>query len=311
MKKLRSRLRVPRVLLEWLDRFFEVQGIERSIVLASQAFTALFPLLIVYASIAPRVDGDNFADSIVDRFELTGSAADSVHTAFAPPDTVQGGVTFGSVLFLILAALAFTRTFQRIYEHAWRLDSIGMRGTGWGLIWLGATAIWYSVRPATELEIGPLFDTIVTLSFGAGIWILTPYLLLARRLPWQRLFPSALLTAIVMSGVSVAGLVYVPRNVASSAEQFGVIGVAFALLGWLVVLGFAITMSATGGAVLTEELERHSGWKLTQYLTLKYEQPKDDEHEEENGAEDRPHGGERSPGEHGEHPERGGAPHGT
>ena len=41
------------------------------------------------ASIAPRVDGDNLADSIVDRFELHDAAAQSVHTAFAPPDTVQ------------------------------------------------------------------------------------------------------------------------------------------------------------------------------------------------------------------------------
>jgi membrane protein len=239
----------------WVKRFFEIQGIDRSIVLAAQAFTALFPLLIVYASIVPHASGLDFADTLIDRFDLDGAAAESVRQAFAPPDTVQSSVSIVSVIFVVVAALAFTRAFQRIYEEAWRLERRGARDSVWGLAWLGAMVVAYSIGPVITVSLGGLLDSAVTLTTAAGLWLLTPYLLLARRLPWRRLVPGALLTATIMTAVGVASAIFVPPSVTSSADQFGIIGVAFALLGWLVVIGFAVTIAATGGAVITEQIE--------------------------------------------------------
>ena len=38
----------------WASRFIEVQGIDRAMALAAQAFSALIPLLIVITAIVPR-----------------------------------------------------------------------------------------------------------------------------------------------------------------------------------------------------------------------------------------------------------------
>ena len=65
----------------WARRFFEVEGIDRSIVLGAQAFTALLPLLIVYASVAPHATGRDFADGAIDRFDLSGATAESFRRA--------------------------------------------------------------------------------------------------------------------------------------------------------------------------------------------------------------------------------------
>jgi membrane protein len=252
--------RIPRTvafLFGWFKRFIEIEGIDRSIVLAAQAFTALFPLLIVYSSLAPRADGDDFADSLVERLDLHGAAADSVRTAIAPPDTVAGSVTALGILFVIFSALSFTRALQRTYERSWRLEKAGLTANGWGLAWLLTIVIAYSIRPLLRVKIGFVIDAAVTLSLSAAVWCLTPYMLLARRLPWRRLMATAVMTAVGETALGVVAAIYLPDAVSSSAQRYGAIGVAFALLGFMVASGAVITVAAAGGATFDqrEDLE--------------------------------------------------------
>ena len=46
-----------------------------------------------------------------------------------------------------------------------------------------------------------------------------------------------MLTAIGMAGVGVWAVIWMPHTLATSARQFGVIGIGFALLTYLVVVG--------------------------------------------------------------------------
>jgi len=59
-------------------RFLRLGGLDRCIVLSSQAFTALIPLLIVYAAVVSRKSGQDFADQLVRIFHLTGNSAADV-----------------------------------------------------------------------------------------------------------------------------------------------------------------------------------------------------------------------------------------
>src|SRR3712207_162561 len=49
----------------WASRFIEVQGIDRAMALAAQAFSALIPLLIVVTALVPRDDELDFADGVI------------------------------------------------------------------------------------------------------------------------------------------------------------------------------------------------------------------------------------------------------
>jgi membrane protein len=86
------------------------------------------------------------------------------------------------------------------------------------------------------------------------LWLGTPYILLARRVPWRRLMPTACITGIGMTALALSTAVWMPRTVAASSQQFGVIGVAFALLSWLVAAGVVLVLSAAGGVVIDERL---------------------------------------------------------
>src|ERR1700759_2439304 len=115
--------------------------------IGASAYTALFPLLIVYASVLPRDSNRSFAETLIKRMDLSGSTADAVRAAFAPPGAVQSGVTVLSVVLLIISALSFSRALQRLYEGAFGLEKRGMRDTKYDLLWLAVICAEAVVRP--------------------------------------------------------------------------------------------------------------------------------------------------------------------
>ena len=242
-----------------VERFVALQGVDRAAAIGGQAFTALIPLLIVYSTVIPSTDGDDFADEIIDRFELTGAAARTVEQAFAPPETVADSISAFSVFLLVISALAFTRALQRLYELAHDLPPMGMRGTPWGLGWLAFVVVYVTLRPEIVEGTGIGLEIALSIALGTVLWLGTPYLLLARRLPYRRLLPTALLTAFGMTALALSSVIWLPRTMASSAAQFGFIGVAFAMLGWLVAAGFVLVgMAAAGAALDARRRGRHA-----------------------------------------------------
>lgn len=242
------------VLRRALHRFFELEGFDRAMALAGQAFAALLPLLIVLGAVSPT-SGEDAADAFIDRLDLSGASAAVVQEAVADPAEVQSGVSVLGFAILVIAALAFTRALQRLYVRAWRLEKLGLRGNTWGLEWLALLAVYLSLQPAiVELFDGAL-ATAISLALSCLLWLLTPWLLIGRRLPWQRLLPQAALTALGLSALGVASVIYMPRAVADAAAQFGFIGVAFALLSWLFAFALVLVVMAALGSTLVERPE--------------------------------------------------------
>jgi membrane protein len=239
---------------EWIARFIAVQGIDRAMAIGAQAYTALFPLVIVYASLLPN--DRNFADTLVTRFGLTGASAESVQNAFAPAGTVQSSVTGLGLTLLLISALAFTRGLQRLYEGVFGLPSLGMRNTKWALLWLAVVCAFLTVRPLVIGWLEGVLESTGSLVISAIVWLVTPYLLLGRRMHWKRLAPIAVLSTVGMTGVGIWSVLWLPRTLASSSAEFGVIGVGFALLTWLVGIACVLVAAAAGGATITERFER-------------------------------------------------------
>ena len=65
-----------------------MQGVDRSMAIAAQAYSAFLPLMIVYASLLPRTENVSFAEVLCKALGLTGATADSVRQAFAPAGAV-------------------------------------------------------------------------------------------------------------------------------------------------------------------------------------------------------------------------------
>jgi membrane protein len=240
-------------LLRWgrdaLRRLLELEFVDRSLVVGAQAFSALIPLLIVLASVGAS-NGGSFADSVIARFRLDGAGAEAVRETFAAPAD-NGTITVLGAVVVVYSTLAFTRALQRTFELTWDLPRRGVKGTGWGLVWIGVFALYWALFPSVDDGLPRVVGIVVALTGAFGLWLLTPYLLLARRVPWRRLVPQAALTAVGMTILSVGSVLYVPRAIEKSADEFGAIGVAFTMLSVLWAGGFVLVTAAAIGAFVT------------------------------------------------------------
>ncbi|HEY6761083.1 MAG TPA: hypothetical protein VI318_16415 [Baekduia sp.] len=245
-----------------LTRLISLEILDRSLVIGAQAFSALIPLLIVIAGVGSS-DGSSFADTLIDRFDLKGDTADAVHQTFGG-GTGGTSVTTISVLIVIFSSLSFTRAVQRTFELTWGLPKRGMRATGWNLAWLAAFAAYLTIFPVVRGAFEGWPYNIVSLCGTFVLWLVTPYLLLARRIPWRKLIPQAGLSAAGMTLLAGGLLIYIPRALQSAAGEFGAIGIAFVLLTALWAGGFVLVTAAAVGAYVSTTTWLASSGSATQ-----------------------------------------------
>jgi membrane protein len=238
-----------------LERFVALEGFDRAMALAGQMFAALMPLLIVVGAVTPG-GGKDVADGLTKRLNLSGGAANTLHQAVAQPASIRSSVTALGVFLLLVSALSFTRALQRLYLRAWRLPTLGVAANGWGLIWLAAFSVYWILQPVVVGVFGGLLADVMTVALSAALWLFTPWILVGKRIPWRRLVPQAGLTAIGLGAVTVGALVYGPRAMTSTANQFGFIGVAFTLISLLFFASLVLVVAAAVGATLVEPAAR-------------------------------------------------------
>ena len=168
---------------------------DRALALATQAFVALVPMLIVVAAAMPDEGRAALGGYVVDHLRLSGSAAGDVHELVRRPPQPTEPVTLVGVVVLVVSVLGFTRTLQRAYQAAWRLSPQGVWGYAWGL--LGAVAL--IAETVVFLLIGLLVDgavlptVLLRLVVSVLMWWPVQWLLLGRRVGWRRLLPGAAL----------------------------------------------------------------------------------------------------------------------
>lgn len=120
-----------------LRTFVAMQGVDRAMVVASQAFTALIPLLMLVSALAPASNRDVVAEAVTRRFGLDGSAAAAVEQVFSSSQQATTGLLSG--LLLVFSGVSLTRRLQRMYQQAWRVQpAAGVRGSINATLALGA-----------------------------------------------------------------------------------------------------------------------------------------------------------------------------
>jgi membrane protein len=234
---------------------------DKALTLAGQAFIALVPLLIVLATMASSSDSTAVGNWLIDRFGLEGDAADAVRQLFTRPPDATGSTSLLGYLVLLVSLSSFARSVQRSYETAWELPprapARGLFGLA-GAVLLAATVTttaWVSSLVG-EVTAGRLGALAGELAIGVLAWWLISWLLLSRRVPWSLLLPGAGVSALGLALTSWVGSLWIPRLVQSNTEQYGVIGVAIAIVSWLVVLSLLIVASAVVGAHVSSWLAR-------------------------------------------------------
>ncbi|MFH9010948.1 YhjD/YihY/BrkB family envelope integrity protein [Streptomyces sp. NPDC017943] len=232
----------------------EVNVFDSATRIAAQSFLTAIPLLFVLGAYAPSALKDQVAVSVTAVFGLTGQEKAQLQQVFQPP-TAELRQATGLIggLMVLLSATAVSRAVQRLCRRAWQLPRSGpsvaaWRWLAWIALWLGALAVQGLLRN----ELGAVLGFTISLLMQTAMWWWTQHLLLGGLIGWGPLLPGAVVTALAVSGLSVAAHFYMPRALKRALDAYGAAGSVFVLLSWLIVLCVAIAVGLSVGAVLSQ-----------------------------------------------------------
>ncbi|MFF1876937.1 YhjD/YihY/BrkB family envelope integrity protein [Leifsonia sp. NPDC058230] len=227
---------------------------DRAMTLAAQAFTSILPILIVAGwlrgSLNPEADA-MFAENL----SLDDHTAELVQQSIPQHAEAVTLSPFVGALLLLISATAFARALERCFRRLWKTPKAAIRfAWRWvlaivaiviGFILVVATR--YVVRGTTTLSV---LEFIIEATVWCVLWWFASWIVINRSVSLRALLPGSIVAGLGFAAVATVGRVYLPRVLASSADQFGVLGIAFSYIGWLFVLMSVLLAAVTVGRVI-------------------------------------------------------------
>ena len=248
-----------RIVEQGVRALIEIEVMDRSMTLAAQAFTSVFPLLILVATLRPRQSHNQLGSALADSLGLNEQARASLEAALPQGGTAASSFGVIGALVILISATSFSRALVRMYRRTWDAPKPPSVRGFWRLlaVLLGLVVLFVLLttvrRVLSGVPFSGLAEAIVAFVLGCLLWTWTPWILLARRVPMRMLVPGGVLMAVCMIVLSVVGGIYLPRSLSSATRQFGALGVAFTYVSWLFVIMIALIGSTTLGAVIAKD----------------------------------------------------------
>lgn len=250
-----------RLALDVQKRFGDLQGSDVASAVTLNLFVSLFPLLLLASAVVGFVasKGTDVAGPVVERLGLTGAAAASVSDAVASAERSRRAASLVGFFGLLWSALGVAGAVKTAVDRVWQSKGGGLRDRATALVWLlGAGLLTAALVTASGIvvRVVPGWAASVTLLLTAvgytGLFWWTFHFLSAAALPWRPHLPGAVLIAVGLEILTLAGAWAVPRAVSSSSAVYGSIGVIFAVLSWLFFFGRLLVYAGVLNVVLYE-----------------------------------------------------------
>ena len=241
-------------------RYGELNGRTTAAAITLYGFLALFALCVLAVAIVGMLatGNDDIAHDIVSWLGLHGDTATTVVDAVNTAQHSAKVASIVGIIGLVWVGSSFAVSVATAYDVAWGVPSRTTRarlvGLGWlagGAVLLAAGSFVTAGLAALPVLVAPLVLAL-SLSVNTVLWLWTSWILPNRvHPPWRALLPGAIVGAVGLEVLKIAGGDVVPLLVAKSSAVYGTIGTVFALLAWLWVLGRLVVV-----VTIVETLDR-------------------------------------------------------
>lgn len=234
------------------ERYDALNGRATAAAITLYGFLALFAVAVLAVAVVGFVSSgnDHVDEDIVNWLGVTGTAAKVVTDAVKAASTSARVASVVGIMGLVWVGSSFAVAIAHAYNDAWhvraRVNYERLKGLGWlagAALLLAAGSVVTAGLAALPAVLAPLVLA-VSLVVNTTLWVWTSWLLPNRRVPWRALVPAAIVGAVCLEMLKVVGGYVVPLLVSRSSAVYGTIGVTFALLAWLLVLGRLVVFVA-------------------------------------------------------------------
>lgn len=241
-----------------LNELARVEFLDRSLALGAQALLALIPLLMVMGSFLPAAWGSELLTQVREVIGVRDDVAEPLRQAALSSAGMSSEIGLLSLLLCILSASSFSRALQRMYARTWQLATHrGLHALRSSILWLLGWVIMLEVmaaliRSVAGIPLGGLVRVALQLLVNALLWWWTPRLLLEGRVPWMRLLPGALTSALLVVALTQLSSLFMPAYARANLDMFGPLGLVFSVATWLVTFGGALVVGSIIGRMVSD-----------------------------------------------------------
>jgi len=234
-------------------RYSELHGNQMASSITLTAFLTLFPLVLVGIAILGfvSVNSADVPDRITENLGLTGEAADIVERAITTAEHSRRVASVIGILGLLVTGLGLAGALAYAYNTAWQVSGRGIKDRLFQLGWLVGLGVLVAATfvATTSLEVvggrlGQIALLVLGIALNVALFLWTSTVLPNRRVGMKRLLPAAFVGGLALELLKVVGTLVVPRLVTNASELYGTLGVVFAILAWLLVLGRIVVFVA-------------------------------------------------------------------
>ena len=231
----------------------DLSFIDRGMTLAAHVFTSILPILIVAGALRSSLDpqtGPIFAEHLgLD--ETTAEILEKSLPGGAQELRATGVI---GVILLVIAATSFARALERSLQKIWRTPPVSIKFAWRWLAALVAVVIGLALVVATRIIVRgdgpiPVIEFIAEIALWGALWWIASWIVINRRVGLRELLPGAMLAGLGFAVAGLFGRAFLPPLLADSASRFGVLGMAFTYVGWLLVLACVLLFALTVGRV--------------------------------------------------------------
>lgn len=222
---------------------------------SSLQFAGLFTLgFIPFLTLLSAALGSSLSRAILMQSGFSAPASHDVTMLFKHARTAPASLTVPGVVLAVLGGDAISHMVQ-----AWYAKIFGVRIHGWKAMarrvqWLagvfGCAALQVLIVRRIQSHGGHIATASAQFLLAVAFWWWSPHCLLARQIPWRRLFAAGLATAACCTGLGLYITNIASTSIVVSEDRYGPMGAVTTLLSAEIGLGVVLQLGAVIGATI-------------------------------------------------------------